>query len=575
MNSVLIAVVALGAFLAAYLLYSRFLAQKVFSLDPDRRTPAHELEDGIDYVPTDKRVLWGHHFTSIAGAAPIVGPAIGVIWGWLPAVLWVVLGTILMGAVHDFGALMLSVRHKGLSVGELTGGLIGKRSRLLFLFIILFLLWIVIAVFALIIAILFRDYPATVIPVWTQMILAVFVGLAIYRLKWKIMVPGLIALVLMYGMIWVGAEVPVRLTAFGVPEGSELVAWIWIIGIYAFIASVLPVWTLLQPRDFINAEQLVVALVVLYGGLLVAHPVVVAPAVRLAPEGAPWLFPFLFITIACGAISGFHSLVSSGTSAKQLNTESDARLVGYGGMVAEGILAVVAVLACVAGFSTRSAWMEHYATWSEAGGLGAKLGAFIQGGRLFLTHLGIPAKVAAAFLGVVIVSFAMTTIDTATRLQRYILAELGSSANVLKPLRNRYVGGAIAAGSAILLALLKGGGAGGMVLWPVFGTTNQLLAALALLVVTVWLLRQNRPTIFTLVPMVFMMVMTTFAIVLKIRSFLLDRDWLLAAVSAIIFVLAVWLVVEAALAWRRWRLQAAAGRDLGQEGVPPTAGVQP
>jgi carbon starvation protein len=478
-----------------------------------------------------------------------------------------------------------------------------------------------------VIASLFTLYPESVLPIWIEIPIAIWLGYMIYgRAKAAsatslailavlfvaglvfahgvfsatflivagatlagaialsaVSTPGkrtfafsIVGLVMLYIAIYAGSGVPLKMPEVPIAglTLTPIVIWTIILLVYAFIASTLPVTTLLQPRDFINAEQLVVALVVLYGGLLVAHPVVVAPAVRLAPEGAPWLFPFLFITIACGAISGFHSLVSSGTSAKQLNTESDAWLVGYGGMVAEGILAVVAVLACVAGFSTRSAWMEHYATWSQAGGLGAKLGAFIQGGRLFLTHLGIPAKVAAAFLGVVIVSFAMTTIDTATRLQRYILAELGSSANVLKPLKNRYVGGAIAAGSAILLALIKGGGAGGLVLWPVFGTTNQLLAALALLVVTVWLLRQNRPTIFTLLPMVFMMVMTTFAIVLKIRGFLLDRDWLLAAVSAIIFVLAVWLVVEAALAWRRWRLQAA-GRDLGQEDVPPAAGVQP
>ena len=254
-------------------------------------------------MPTDKSVLWGHHFTSIAGASPIVGPAIGVIWGWLPALLWVVLGTIFMGAVHDIGSLVLSVRHGGRSVGELTGGLVSERSRLLFLLIILFLLWLVIAVFALIIANLFAMYPATVIPIWSQMILAVLVGFGIYRFRTGIVVPGVIALVIMYGLIWVGAKYPISLTSLGVPAGSATLVWVWIICGYALLASILPVWVLLQPRDFINAEQLVCA----RGPLRRAADS--APGGRGAgraarPEGAPLLFPFLFITIACGAISG-------------------------------------------------------------------------------------------------------------------------------------------------------------------------------------------------------------------------------------------------------------------------------
>jgi len=556
MNSVVIALVALGSFYMAYKVYGRFLARKVFDVDAGRPTPAHVLRDDVDYVPTDRKVLWGHHFTSIAGAAPIVGPAIGVIWGWLPALLWVVLGTIFMGAVHDFGALVVSVRHGGRSVGELTGGLISKRARVLFLLIILFLLWLVIAVFAYIIALLFRMYPATVIPIWSQMLLAVLVGLGIYRLNWGITVPAVAALLIMYALIWLGAQYPVSLTTFGVAADQEVMVWIIIICVYALIASVLPVWVLLQPRDFINAEQLVVALVVLYGGLFLAHRPIVAPAVRLMPEGAPLLFPFLFITIACGAISGFHSLVSSGTSAKQINSEGDAQLVGYGGMVAEGVLAVAAILACVAGFSSRAAWDAHYASWGAAGGLGAKLGAFVSGGKVFVGQFGIPEGVAEAFLGVVIVSFAMTTIDTATRLQRYIIAELGASLSPLRFLQNRYLGGVLAAGSALALALAKGGGKGGMTLWPVFGASNQLLAALALTVITLWLMSRRKPVIYTALPMAFMLIMTVTALALQVKGFAVRAggpDWLLTGVSCAFVLLALWLTAEAALAWRRIR----------------------
>jgi carbon starvation protein len=577
MNSVLIALVSLGSFYMAYKLYGGFIAEKVLGIEPARPTPAHEFEDGNDYVPTNRSVLWGHHFTSIAGASPIVGPAIGVIWGWLPALLWVVLGTIFMGAVHDMGSLILSVRHGGRSVGELTGGLVSERSRLLFLLIILFLLWLVIAVFALIIAGLFTMYPATVIPIWSQMILAVLVGLGIYRFRMGIVVPGVIALVIMYGLIFVGAKYPISLTSLGMSAGTATVTWIWIICGYALLASILPVWVLLQPRDFINAEQLVVALVALYGGLLLAHPQVVAPVVRLAPEGAPLMLPFLFITIACGAISGFHSLVASGTSAKQLDSERDGRLVGYGGMVAEGILAVIAVLACVAGFKSPAAWHAHYASWSAAGGLPQMLSAFVEGGKSFIMRLGISDNVAAAFLGVVIVSFAMTTIDTATRLQRYVISELGGHFRVLAPLKNRYLAGIVAAGSALALAALKDGGKGGMALWPVFGTTNQLLAALALIVITFWLLRSGRPVIYTLLPMIFMLVMTGVAMLINIKDFALKArstgkadDYVLAVVACAIFLLALWLVAEAVGAWRRVR--AASPVELALEEMAVEAG---
>ena len=299
--------------------------------------------------------------------------------------------------------------------------------------------------------------------------------------------------------------------------------------------------------DYINAEELIVGLVLLYGGLFVVHPKVVAPAVRLHHEGAPWLVPFLFITIACGAISGFHSLVSSGTTVRQLNSEKDARFVGYGGMVGEGILSTIAVIACVAGFKTASAWNSHYASWTAAGGLPAKLDAFVLGGTRFISGLGIPEDFAKAIVGVIIVSFAMTTIDTAVRLQRYVIGELGEDYK-LNFLKNRYIGSAIAVASGLLLCLAKSGGKGGMTLWPIFGTTNQLLAGLALLVVTLWLLKTGRPIIYTFLPMLFMMVITMWAMMWNIVNFWNDGDWLLVTVASVIFILALWLVGEAYLA---------------------------
>ncbi len=550
MNAIYIAIVALGSFYMAYKFYGGFLSKKILALDPDRRTPSHEFEDGVDYVPTDRKVLWGHHFTSIAGAAPIVGPAIGVIWGWLPALIWVVVGTIFMGAVHDLGALAISLRHKGRSIGELTEDIISSRSRTLFLLIMLFLVWIVIAVFALIIAILFDKFPSTVIPIWCEMILALFVGYAIYKLKWGVTIPALIALVLMYFTIWVGSRYPIKM-----PEtflGSGQVTWMWLVCIYAFIASILPVWTLLQPRDYINAEELIVGLLLLYGGMFIVHPRVVAPAVQLQPEGAPWIVPFLFITIACGAISGFHCLVCSGTTVRQLKSEKDAHFVGYGAMIAEGVLATIAIIACVAGFATRSAWDGHYASWSAMDGLAPKLDAFVTGGTRFLAGLGISGAFAEAIVGVIIVSFAMTTIDTAARLQRYIIGELGEDYK-LNFLKNRYIGSVIAVGSGLLLCLARSGGKGGMRLWPIFGTSNQLLAGLALLVVTLWLVKTGRPMIYTFLPMVFMMAVTLWAMMWNIVNFWSAGDWLLGIVASAIFILALWLVGEAYLALKSAR----------------------
>ena len=283
MNAALLAVFSLSCFFISYLFYSRFLAKKIYKLDSNIVTPAHKFKDGIDYVPTNKHVLFGHHFTSIAGAAPIVGPAVAVIWGWLPAVLWVVFGTIFIGAVHDFGCLVLSAKNKGHSIGDLTGIIIGKRARALFLTIIFFLTWIVIAVFAYIIATLFSQFPTTVLPVNIQIIIAVTIGLVIYRTKFGILIPSIIALLVLYGFIYLGTYCPVSLPSFA---GGQVESWVVLLFVYAFIASVLPVWLLLQPRDFINSHQLFVGLGIMYLGLFIVHPPMVAPAINLEVEGA-------------------------------------------------------------------------------------------------------------------------------------------------------------------------------------------------------------------------------------------------------------------------------------------------
>ena len=544
MQTLLIAVGAFVAYLIAYHTYGKWLAQRVFRLQPDARTASVEINDGRDYVPTDREVVFGHHFTSIAGTGPIVGPAIAVFWGWLPALIWVLVGSIFIGAVHDFGALVVSMRSRGQTIGEVAGRMINPRTRYLFLAVLFITLAVVIGIFGLVIAVIFAAYPISVFPVWCEIPLAIAIGYWVYKRKGKLLVPSLIALAIMYLTIYVGAyHLPFDLKNLGVPASgtaaitagysglyNAIVIWTVLLLVYCFIASVLPVWTLLQPRDFINSHELTVALALLFLGLLVAPFVgpglaFVAPAINNEPPtDAPPIIPFLFITIACGAVSGFHCLVSSGTSSKQLRCETDARMVGYGAMLLEGGLAVMVILACTAGLGLgvydfdantqryvaavnadnsavvgEAAWDKYYGAKSWSGmKLTHKIGGFIEGGANILKTIGIPVTMGIGIMAVLIASFAATTLDTATRLQRYVITELATGLR-LKPLANPYVATAIAVGTGGAMALTAGPtgpGSGGLILWPVFGATNQLLAGLAFMVVCFYLLRHNRPVWF-------------------------------------------------------------------------------
>ncbi len=553
MNALILAIVTYIGFILAYNTYGRFIGKKLFELSNNNVTPAHEFEDGVDYVPTKKEILFGHHFTSIAGTGPIVGPAIGVIWGWLPAIIWVFVGSIFMGAVHDFGAMIISARKKGKSLGDVTKDIVSPTSRNLFLIVIFFLLLIVIAIFAMIIGKLFMMYPASIFPVWMEIPIALVMGYLVYKKKMNVTILSIIAIILMYFTIWIGATF---INDFHIPEifgMQEIIVWVAILMVYAFIASILPVQTLLQPRDYINSHELFVAMGLLICGLVIVHPTITAPALRLSVEGAPPIFPFLFITIACGAISGFHSLVSSGTSSKQLGKENDALSIGYGGMLMEGALAVLVILACTAGLGSESAWTARYVDWASASGLGAKLGAFVDGGANFISGLGLKVELAKTILAVFVVSFAATTLDTATRIQRYVVSEIAEGMKV-KPLTTKVGATLVAVITAILLAMAKPGGAGAMILWPLFGATNQLLAGLALLVITVYLAKKNKSIIFTVIPMVFMMIMTGWGMIRNIINYYSSSDWLLFVIGIIIMILEIWMIIEAIKAIKKFKV---------------------
>ena len=573
MSSIVLLLVGLSAFATGYLVYSRYVARKIYQLDPDFRTPAHEFEDGVDFLPTNRNVLFGHHFTSVAGAAPIVGPAIAVIWGWLPAFLWVVLGTIFAGAVHDFGTLWISTRHKANSIGTLAGQIVGDRGRVLFLLVIFFLLLLVNAVFAVVISNLFIGNPGAVLPVWGSLVVAITVGFLIYRSGAGLLLPSLGALLVLYFLIWVGQSVPLELPDFfgfdptpaqieaaGGDQAAAAAAattdgvragWVIVLFIYAFFASVLPVWLLLQPRDYVNSHQLFVALGIIGLGIIFTNAPVVAPAVNtnLPPDTPNW-FPLLFVTIACGAISGFHGLVSSGTSSKQLDKETDARYVGYGGAVGEGSLALTAILATTAGFAVVvgvDGWHDHYGSFASASAGATQ--AFVQGVGFLAQGIGIPQGLAVTFAAVVVISFAATTMDTGVRLQRYIISELGNEYGI-KVAQNRWLATALAVSSCALLALGVDRGAGGMRLWPLFGTTNQLTGAMSLLVITLFLFSLKRRIWVTLMPLAFLLVMTTWAMVINMIGYWASETWLLFGVGGAIFVLVLWLAFEALAAMR-------------------------
>jgi carbon starvation protein len=548
LNAALLAAIVFIVFALSYRFYAGFLSNRIFELREDEPVPSRERQDGIDYVPTRLHILWGHHFASVAGAAPIVGPAIAVIWGWVPALLWVCVGTVCMGAAHDFSALVISARHRGRSIGDIAGDVVGPRVRTLFLIVISLLTWVVLAVFAYIIATLFHSTPSSIFPINIQILVALTLGVLVYRLGWPILWPSILGYIALLTAISYGATVAEALPILG---SIEITSWVWFLLLYSFVASVLPVWLLLQPRDYINSHQLVTGLVALSLGLVVLQPELVAPAFNLEPEGAPPLIPFLFVTIACGAISGFHGLVASGTTSKQLARMTDARPIGYGAMLAEGFLGLMAVLAATAGFADSSEWWAHYASWGAANGLAAKLDAFVSGGASFVAALGIPFETARTFMAVMVIAFAATSLDTAARIQRLILAEL-ADAYSLKPLTNRYVAGAIGTGTALVLAITQGGGKGGLALWPLFGTTNQLVAGVTLLIVSIWLKRQGRPYIYTLVPMVLVASLTAWAMLGNLIDYYANFEqlWLLSISGTLILALDLWILLEGLRALR-------------------------
>ena len=561
MNSLFLAIGGLLFFGLGYKYYASFIEKKIYSLDEFiGSVPAKEFEDGIDFVPTSKGILLGHHFTSIAGAAPIIGPCIAAYWGWLPAFLWIVFGAIFIGGIHDFGALVISVREKGNTIANITGIIINDKVKAIFLFFVMMLSWLVMAVFSMAIAGLFVTMPTAVLPINIEIVIAIFVGILLYKKKNPIII-SVIGLVLLYLFIYVGSFTPFSFGSYGLDKSSQITVWILLLFIYSAIASLLPVWFLLQPRDYLNSHQLMVGLFLIYTGIVIAQPSVEAPMIRSLENGGPSLFPLLFVTVACGAVSGFHGLIASGTTSKQISNIKHTKLIGYGSMLGEGTLALASTIAAVAGISLvkkcslpsigyveNLSWNIYYDTWAHAST--NKATAFVIGGGALIESLGISAILAQTITAVLVISFAATTLDTATRVQRFIITEVGKSAKI-EVLSNRYFSTLLAILPALALTLgnivdpisgqkIKLGWA----LWPIFGASNQMLASLILMMLSIYFWKKNKPVFPLFIPFLFITITTFTSLLFNAKLFIHNGNFFLFTLEIVLIFFISWMLYE-------------------------------
>ncbi len=520
-----IVIIGLVLFGIAYVTYGKFLEEKVFKLNPDTPTPAHTLSDGVDYVPTKAPVLMGHHFASIAGAGPIVGPVSAAVFGWVPVALWIIFGSIFVGGVHDFAALIASVRHEGKTIGQVILKNVGKRGQTLFLIFSWLALILVVAVFTILVMQTFVAVPAVATTSMLFMVLALAFGLAVYRYNMALGPATVVGVILLFACVWLGVKFPYSL-------GQT--QWIYIILVYVYLASVLPVWILLQPRDYLNSFLLYASLIAGVAGLLIGNPTIQFPAfTTFYTKAGGYLFPMLFITVACGAVSGFHALVSSGTSSKQVNNERDTRLIGYGAMLIEGLVALLA-LGTVA-FLTTEGYTERLAK------MGGPSGLYAAGIGHFMSYLGVPVSFGTTFGALALNAFCLTSLDTATRLGRYAFQEFFQDR--APALANKHVATIVTVVIAGALALSGQWSK----IWPIFGASNQLLAGLALLAASVWLARLGSANWPTVLPMLFMFAATITGLVFLAKNNLgaAKPNYLLGCTAVVLLVLAVFLIVEA------------------------------
>ena len=559
MSSLIVAGVSVLLLVLGYIFYSKKVKQWI-GLNDNEIPPSVAMNDGVDYVPAKHwTILFGHHFASIAGAAPIIGPVIACLyWGWLPAIIWIVIGGIFIGAVHDFVSLVMSMRNQGKSITTVTESVMGRTSKILFSIFAFLSLILVVAVFAAVAGKTLATTPAVVIPTFGLVIVALFVGILMYRVQLHVLLCSIIGVLLLIGLIVAGYYVPIELPVENVENATKL--WTVILLVYGMIASVTPVTMLLQPRDHLAGVVLYLGLLFGFLGLIVTHPNMKSPSVISfsSPEG--WMWPMLLVSIACGAISGFHSLVASGTTSKQIPRTRDARVIGYGAMIMESALAVLAIMAVSAGLYWKSApagmeGLVYQEVFKEGGWIKAFGEGYGQLTKVFFGGLG-------TLVGITMLkTFIMTSLDTATRICRYMCNELLGETFGIGIMKNKYA-------AVILVGVLAGALALGnwQAIWPVFGASNQLIASLVLIVASVYLLSRNRQFVFTAVPAVIMLVTTIGALVYKTYSFITAEkaNILLATISVILIILAIFLSVTGLVSAIRART-AVAGRKTDEK----------
>jgi len=542
MSALLVVGASLLLFVVGYYFYGKFL-ERLWDVSPDRKTPAFEKKDGVDYVPAKHwTILFGHHFSSIAGAGPILGPVIAcMLWGWFPAVLWIVFGSILLGGVHDFSALILSLRYGGNSVGEVAESIIGRRSRILFSLFLWLSLVLVVAVFAAVTANTLVQEPHIVIPTFGLILLALIFGVLIYRLGANYTYATLGALILLILLFVLGNRFPVSIG--GANPGK---IWIIILLIYSFVASVVPVNLLLQPRDYLSAFILFFGLLLGYAGIFTSRPSINTPAYISFSAGTQGpLWPMMFVMIACGAISGFHSLVASGTTSKQIANEKDGKKIAYGSMLTEGVLSVLALLCVCAGLYWDSSIpsLSYPALMKKGDWIGTFAAGFGQ-----VTSRILRPEVGKMIAIVMINAFVLTTLDTATRITRYISTELFGDAWKIKVFKNRYFATFFVILAAGYLAL-----GNWQKIWPVFGASNQLVAAIVLFVAGVFLLKKGKGAFTAILPSIFMFLTTITALLYQSQSFYREKNYLLGNISVVLVFLAVFFIFEGINKLRRHR----------------------
>lgn len=509
--------------LVAYFTYGRFVSNKL-KISNKNITPAHTLEDGIDYVPSKVPVVLGHHFSSIAGAGPIVGPIIAIAFGWIPAVIWILVGGIFFGAVHDITSMIASMRHEGKSIGFIIQKYIGKQGKQLFMFFCFATLILIIAVFTDIVAKTFVNNPGAASSSTLFVVLAIAFGMVdkvTGNKKYALVITSIVGIILMYYFVYLGIQFPIAL-------GYNV--WVVLLMAYAFVASVSPVSFLLQPRDYLSSFLLYGLILIAVVGIVAANPEIkMDTQVQINAEGLGYIFPVLFVTVACGAISGFHSLVASGTTSKQINKENDAKVIGFGGMLIESFLAIISVGAVIV--MTRT---EYVSTLT----LDGPVTMFSRGLGSVISTVGISEDLAVTFVALTVSAFALTTLDTCTRLARFTFQEYFEDIDTKAGrmfVGNRYLPTLI----VVILSMLLLASGGFTTLWPIFGSANQLLAALALLAVAVWLSKKKVNPTFVLIPMFFMFAVTLSSLLLLAIQNYNNGTYILSFIAALLFLLSI------------------------------------